>query len=739
MRSYLISIILCSLISPFVIGQAVWHQFEGPYAGSIFNYASTGDTIFVGSTDNGVFKSIDNGVTWENTGLEKGRNAVYVEKNLLINQMGYSVDYGKTWKPYNNYAFNNYRTIYSFQGDIYAGTDYGVYKFNREGKEWISKNRGIKGIELWQKNDSIIMSFASIDNILFCGTFNKGLFESKDKGESWEKVPTSSGLSINSIKKILNFNDTLIALGPGSRDVFLSSDAGKNWNNIQYNLSNGIANDMVIYKDTILMATDIGVFKFDKKNNSWEIFSNEAYFSLYSTKSSLLASNIVGLYRWNNLGRRFVLSNRGLNSANVWDLEIYDKVLYAATFSGAFYTNENGKNWNSIAVTEGISCNKIIKNDTVLFLGTSKGLFTKPLKSNEWKPSNSGLKSKTIVDICSFGKYTFVATDSGPYFSKDYGKNWKEITSGYGQTYATRISSGNGMVLTSNKGIYKLSTDTSNWTLVGFKDEPIETIKILDGKVYAWVSNNGLYRSIDSCKTWVKINANFTHPLNDIFKRGDKNLYASSYGRVYYSSDGDKNWKNWTEVGLPNFDIEKLAQGDSCLYAATNHNGIWYRNYLKLTDCSSSKYSISENFITNIPSNTPVDSVKANIELAYGASSKIIQNTSGQSFVRSDDIVKVIAEDGKTFKDYRIQVLTSINNVSESGIKIYPSPAHDKIFLSESTNIKSIAVYNIRGELLLSSKMENNSIDISILKRGTYFLTIIKKDNHKINVKFIKE
>jgi hypothetical protein len=742
MKNYLGTIIIFFLLAQSVQGQILWQQYNGPYSGDIYSFATIGDTIFASSDASGIYKSIDDGITWENTRLDYGQNAIYVENDLLINEKGYSINYGKTWNKYKNYFEYNYNTLYSFLGDIYAGSTNGVFKFNREAKDWVSKNNGIKGDESWQKNDSIILSFVGINKTLFCGTFNKGLFYSKNRGELWEKVPASSGISSTSVYKLLNVNDTLIAMGYFTNAIYLSSDTGKNWHSIQYNLNFCMSNDIILYKNTIFLASDSGLFKFDKKVNIWRKFDNHVFKNIFPTNNTLLASNTGGLYRWDYSTNCFVLSNTGLNTSQVSDLNIINNTLYAATSSGTYYTSDNGKNWNNIPGTQGILSRRIIQNDSVIFIATLNGIYTKTLKSTGWTYSNSGLNSKRINDICVFGKNTLVATMSGPYISKDYGKSWLELTSGYGQTTATKISSGNGMVLTasSGAGLYKLSSDTAGWVKLGFSNESIETIEIVDKNVFIW-KKDGLFKSSDSCKTWTNVISDIHYPVYNIVKRGG-NLYASSCcGYIYYSMNDGNTWKNIAGIVSPHVSLNRLIQTDSCFLAASSHMGIWKRDFSKLAYCNSTKYKIVGNSITNVPLNATIDSLKNNIALAYGASCEIIRNssTNTDSIIKPGDIAKIIAEDGKTYVNYNIQVLTSVNEVQEPDIEIYPTITQSKIFFLHPEEIKGIVVYNILGVKLMNLKFGDNSIDVSNLKPGVYLLSIIRKDSRKSNIRFVKE
>jgi len=756
MRTNLLTFILCVFLTQFATGQAVWHQYQGPYVGGVASYVAKSDTIFVG-TPMGVYSSIDNGNTWAITGLKDGwHNALLINKNLFISQQEYSEDNGKNWSPYLNGWFEGFRALYSFNGIVYAGTDNGVFRFNPENKSWTSKSRGIKGEESWQK-DSVIQSLTSIGNTLLCGTFNKGLFFSKDSGETWNKSTTP----YSTVMKLLNYKDDLFAVADGG--IYTSADSAKNWINIQYNLIGSAVKDVAVLNDTIIVSTTNGVLKYDKSNSKWKSFSNESFETLFVNGNVFLASNSYGLYKWNGKNSQFELSNSGINTARVLDMELFNKRLYCVTEVGAFYTPDDGKSWEEIVETKNRYCHTIAKNDSMLFIGTGDaGIFATSINSNNWKQMNTGLTSNGIWDIETNGNTLFAATDAGPFISKNQGKNWVQILDGFehtnsssqygsGQIQALSIASGSGMVLASNNfGLYKLSNDSTKWDLVGFPEQGGSMIKIIDNVVYFGKELGGLYMSTDSCKTWISLNINnFTPVIYDIFKRGDNNLYAASC-QLYYSPDGGKNWDEWSETGTPRLPIRRVIQGDSSLYAGTYGRSIYKREYLKLTDCTSSVYNISGSSITNIPENTPTDSLQLKLTLAHGASSEIVSSKSAevvsskstkavQTYVKSGDIIKVIAEDGKTSKNYIVQVITGLNKLSGSDLKIYPTLTNDQIYFSQPNEIESIIIYNSQGQILLNQKNTNNSIDVSNLKNGIYFLSIINNDSQKIEVKFIKE
>jgi len=71
---------------------------------------------------------------------------------------------------------------------------------------------------------------------------------------------------------------------------------------------------------------------------------------------------------------------------------------------------------------------------------------------------------------------------------------------------------------------------------------------------------------------------------------------------------------------------------------------------------------------------------------------------------------------------------------------IYPNPTKSIIRWSEKSEINRVIVYNISGLVVLKSeKLTTNSINLSKLKNGMYFLQLSKGNQVVHTGKFIKE
>ena len=82
--------------------------------------------------------------------------------------------------------------------------------------------------------------------------------------------------------------------------------------------------------------------------------------------------------------------------------------------------------------------------------------------------------------------------------------------------------------------------------------------------------------------------------------------------------------------------------------------------------------------------------------------------------------------------------LLDVPENDELNITVYPNPVTETLFISsEGITIEKIKVYSISGQIILSSENVQNSIDVSGLSEGLYFLEIFSSEGKSI-LKFIK-
>lgn len=90
--------------------------------------------------------------------------------------------------------------------------------------------------------------------------------------------------------------------------------------------------------------------------------------------------------------------------------------------------------------------------------------------------------------------------------------------------------------------------------------------------------------------------------------------------------------------------------------------------------------------------------------------------------------------------DYINKLVCSTSSIKESdleeNISVYPNPSKDIITIKSEVELRSVLITNCIGEGFVV-KVINNSIDISQLKKGLYFLTIITSKNTSLVKKIV--
>jgi len=71
-------------------------------------------------------------------------------------------------------------------------------------------------------------------------------------------------------------------------------------------------------------------------------------------------------------------------------------------------------------------------------------------------------------------------------------------------------------------------------------------------------------------------------------------------------------------------------------------------------------------------------------------------------------------------------------------LQIYPNPARDILHISTSETIAEIQIHDQSGRHVLPSQPNENTIDVSSLERGVYFLTVATRSG-RICKKFVKQ
>ncbi len=304
------SIIICSVIVLFTSAWAQWSQNSAAPQVYLRSIAEINGNLYLSSVGSGVFKSTDNGISWQSI------------SNGLISQQ----------------SKDTYEVIET-GGAFYVATTDGIYKSTNGGDNWVKKSNGITigPGALYEFTESIF----EYSGNLFTGAWN-GLYRSSDNAENWV-ITNVSGEGIEA-KNFTEHNGILFAARESINNPigYKSLDGGNTWQDLT-GLS--FLNTITFYSEPgklwagaiggVWLSTDDGV--------SWVERNNGLNLDPYS--SSIIRVNGVlitalkfggsGIYITNDDGLNWEDFSDGLTFINSIDkLIAFDNKIFAATSAG---------------------------------------------------------------------------------------------------------------------------------------------------------------------------------------------------------------------------------------------------------------------------------------------------------------------------------------------------------------------------------------------------------------------
>ncbi len=172
------------------------------------------DNIVYIGTLNGVYKSIDGGFTWSETGLtSEGIHVVSLMVHPLDSEVIFAGTYGNGVFKSTNGGVTWVEVDVSFSDghimdivcdsdnpdSIYiADTEYGVFKSINLGETWFSINSGMPNVPVRALE---ILGRENESSVLFAGTWGEGVYLSDDGGMSWELIPPT-GMRVTHISSV---------------------------------------------------------------------------------------------------------------------------------------------------------------------------------------------------------------------------------------------------------------------------------------------------------------------------------------------------------------------------------------------------------------------------------------------------------------------------------------------------------------------------------------------------------
>ncbi|MDF0668597.1 MAG: hypothetical protein P0119_21315 [Nitrospira sp.] len=241
------------------------------------------------------------------------------------------------------------------------------------------------------------------------------------------------------------------------------------------------------------------------------------------------------VYKSHDGGQRWVSMRSGLDDATITSVVnqfLFDPVdaqhIFLATTMGVFETKNGGEHWMKkmegmkevlMVVTLGMDPTR----PSILYAGTSGGVYKSIDQAGRWEKVNSGLvppdmlKTSRALNVTSIlvdpyePDTIYAATLAGLYKSTDAARSWKRIGASLADQMIVAMvldRTRRGVIyITGRDGVHRSEDGGAIWKLMnsGLMTTNVRTIaqSATDSKVfYAGTNGSGLYRSKDAGETW---------------------------------------------------------------------------------------------------------------------------------------------------------------------------------------------------------------------------------------------
>ena len=584
--------------------QAQWVQTNGPYGGFVQCIAIIGDTVFIGTQNAGVFRSVDSGQNWlkNNNGLTNlDIHALIIKgNNIFAGSSGggvyWSTITGTDWIEKNNgLEHNDITSFYIKDENIFVGVygaNGGVYVSTNNGSSWIKSSNGLP-VHYYSFN---VTSFTQKQENIFAGT-TEGVYITTDNGYTWNKV--SNGLSPYSYIKALTSNDSTLFVGYASLGIFKSTNNGSSWSEANDGLTDLFIYSLKSSNDSIFAGTrSSGVFLSVDNGNNWnplnegKIKKTVLSIALNNNKIFVGTSGAGILIGMNN-EPFWTISNFGLINPINQKLAQKGKYLFVGSPSGIYKSSNHGDSWvltNYQFTNDEISA-LMIYNECI-FAGTQRGIYRSTNNGASWTEFSNGLTNLRISTLTNINEYLFAGTFGGGIFrSIDEGYNWIESNTGVTNFFIRSLGPAQENILAGvGENLYADKLISTNF------GESWDRISIGWGSVcnvaqFAESNSNvfagtfwgsGIYRSIDNGFSWHDVNNGITDYDVISIAADDNYIFAGTYyplqsGNIFISSNQGDTWIEVSEGLYTVREPQSFAINKKYVFVGINGHGVWRR------------------------------------------------------------------------------------------------------------------------------------------------------------------
>lgn len=556
--------------------QAQWEQTQGIFGGKVNCMTTKGIFTFAG-TENGIYLSTDKGHSWSpaKNGFSTGTiiNAFLIVGNDILaatnEGLFKSSNNGVLWeridKDFTNWAV---KALINVGTTIFAGTNDGMFISSDLGKNWVAAGTGLVNAQ--------VTSFAVVNSTILAGIWGQGVAITTDKGASWTMPNT--GLKGNLIQSLAVIGTSVYATSLDS-GVFASNDNGITWMARNTGLTNLYTSTLIANGADFFLSSGSNVFISSNQGALWthvDSLTTSGAINCFMIEDSVVTAGANhGIFQSFNYGKNWTkLSNR-FSSLELTCIAANAGVLYAATTYGGIYrTFDNGNSYSRyIPPTGKITAMEFL--DSILFVATKgNGVLAYGPKA---PPNNWQLPTGDVKDIIIADKWLYAATDMGIY--------WMLPESLAAWNLRTPIITSRMTLSKDRKSIYSASDIPPYTIYYGGVDQEMAVpmrVTAIEGKgdyIFAGTAGGVFAHNLFTSVGWEK--SSFNSYVNSIKVIGTTVIAGTNEG-VFLSKNSGDTWTPANE-GLTDLHVISVAIKDSTVFIGTAEDGIFKRSLSDLT------------------------------------------------------------------------------------------------------------------------------------------------------------
>ncbi|MEN0046715.1 MAG: hypothetical protein AAF806_06650 [Bacteroidota bacterium] len=252
---------------------------------------------------------------------------------------------------------------------------------------------------------------AAVNNEIVLATMNDGIYIAKEGSTNWKQI--GDGLPRKQVHR-LHIDEEDIYVGIHEEGIFKTTDKGKKWTNLTYNLADLRIQSMTSIEGQLLVGTDVGIFKLDTQKKSWKgVFNGLQINSLDEFKGKLIAGHRQGIVLSKDQGEtwEWIYKNDNTRRAIVLD----DKIAASHFGVDLNFSKDWGQTWEPTFYfsKEKFSVNEIVQIDNVLLMSNGGGIYRSEDNGTTWNLLHDLDRMTWLGDFLVSGKVIYLGAGMG--------------------------------------------------------------------------------------------------------------------------------------------------------------------------------------------------------------------------------------------------------------------------------------------------------------------------------------